>query len=153
MEVGHSEPAFGSVRHTIVPRSRQRKLDASALVAALPNELWPARQCSDQKSARVHAPIEPAHALRLRQVGVIILAVIKVKSAYGHDYQDSNSIVILPLIAFAFRFLGRAPPNGRPTVRPIATPPRPEGARSSVSDDASGRFRGDFFGRFFFVAI
>jgi hypothetical protein len=34
----------------------------------------------------------------------------------------------------------------------MATPPRPEGARSSVSDDASARFRGDFFGRFFFVA-
>jgi hypothetical protein len=56
-------------------------------------------------------------------------------------------------VALAFRFRGRAPPNGRPTVRPIATPPRPEGARSSVSDDAAGRFRGDFFCRFFFVAI
>ena len=66
---------------------------------------------------------------------------------------DLHFAVELVLLPGALRFRGRAPPNGKPTVRPMATPPRPEGARSSVSEDASGRFRGDFFGRFFFVAI
>jgi hypothetical protein len=66
---------------------------------------------------------------------------------------DLHFAVELSLLSAAFRFRGRAPPNGRPTVRPIATPPRPVGARCSVSDDASGLFRGDFFPRFFFVAI
>jgi hypothetical protein len=56
-------------------------------------------------------------------------------------------------VALAFRFRARAPPNGRPTVRPIATPPRPEGAWCSASEDASDLFGGDFFCGFFFVAM
>ena len=50
------------------------------------------------------------------------------------------------LLSADLRFRGRAPPNGRPTVRPIATPPRPPGARSFSAFLAEPRF-------FPFVAI
>ena len=49
---------------------------------------------------------------------------------------DLHFAVELVLLPADLRFLGRAPPNGRPTVRPIAAPPRPEGAPRSACDGA-----------------
>jgi hypothetical protein len=46
--------------------------------------------------------------------------------------QDYLRFLLLPA-DFVARFRGATPPNGKPTVRPIATPPLPAGARAGLA--------------------
>lgn len=58
------------------------------------------------------------------------------------------------LLSADLRFRGRAPPNGRPTVRPIATPPRPAGARFFSAFLSEPSLTEGLLARFFsFIAI